>query len=250
MRGNSRCLLVFTNLLAHADQTGMVDIHPRAIADEVGLSQDDVKAALVELEDIDPESRSPEQDGRRIIRLDGHRAWGWQITNYVKYRSIHNEDERREQNRLAQARWRDKNKQTVSVRNHVSAQSAHTDADADADTEGDAKKTKRTARGSRLPEPFDPDFQFAVDAGIQNTLEEAAKFRDYWRAQPGQKGVKLDWPATWRNWCRNAKPPTRAAPESFRERDERAARERFEQATGRSKSTVIDGTTTFLEIGK
>ena len=27
-------------------------------------------------------------------------------------------------------------------------------------------------------------------------------FRDYWRAQPGQKGVKTDWPATWRNWCR------------------------------------------------
>lgn len=63
----------------------------------------------------------------------------------------------------------------------------------------------KTARGTRLPNPFEPDFQFAVDQGIQNTLEEAAKFRDYWSAQPGQKGVKLDWPATWRNWCRNAK---------------------------------------------
>lgn len=28
-------------------------------------------------------------------------------------------------------------------------------------------------------------------------------FYDYWLAQPGQKGVKLDWLATWRNWCRN-----------------------------------------------
>lgn len=27
-------------------------------------------------------------------------------------------------------------------------------------------------------------------------------FRDYWKAQPGQKGVKADWEATWRNWCR------------------------------------------------
>lgn len=36
---------------------------------------------------------------------------------------------------------------------------------------------------------------------------EAAKFRDYWVAQPGQKGVKLDWPATWRNWCRRAAEP-------------------------------------------
>lgn len=68
----------------------------------------------------------------------------------------------------------------------------------------------KTARGSRLPENFEPDFQFAIENGIQNTLEEASKFRDYWRSQPGSKGVKLDWPATWRNWCRNAKP--RASP--------------------------------------
>jgi hypothetical protein len=27
-------------------------------------------------------------------------------------------------------------------------------------------------------------------------------FRDYWKAQPGLKGVKADWEATWRNWCR------------------------------------------------
>jgi hypothetical protein len=33
---------------------------------------------------------------------------------------------------------------------------------------------------------------------------EAEKFRDYWIAQPGVKGRKLDWPATWRNWARNA----------------------------------------------
>jgi hypothetical protein len=30
------------------------------------------------------------------------------------------------------------------------------------------------------------------------------KFRDYWRAKPGAGGRKLDWDATWRNWCRNA----------------------------------------------
>jgi hypothetical protein len=28
------------------------------------------------------------------------------------------------------------------------------------------------------------------------------EFRDYWIAQPGQKGVKTDWDATWRNWVR------------------------------------------------
>ena len=65
-----------------------------------------------------------------------------------------------------------------------------------------------TARGSRLPENFEPDFQFATESKIQNPPEEFAKFRDYWNSQPGQKGVKLDWLATWRNWCRNAKQTT------------------------------------------
>jgi uncharacterized protein YdaU (DUF1376 family) len=35
-------------------------------------------------------------------------------------------------------------------------------------------------------------------------------FRDYWIAQPGSKGVKADWTATWRNWIRN----TRVSPNS------------------------------------
>jgi hypothetical protein len=34
----------------------------------------------------------------------------------------------------------------------------------------------------------------------------AAAFKDHWIAQPGLKGRKTDWEATWRNWVRNAKP--------------------------------------------
>jgi len=30
-------------------------------------------------------------------------------------------------------------------------------------------------------------------------------FKDYWVSVAGQKGVKLDWSATWRNWIRNQK---------------------------------------------
>ena len=71
---------------------GQVDIHPRAIAEEVGLTVDQVRACLDELESPDAESRSPEAEGRRIIRLDEHRAWGWQVVNYIKYRDIKSEE--------------------------------------------------------------------------------------------------------------------------------------------------------------
>jgi hypothetical protein len=31
----------------------------------------------------------------------------------------------------------------------------------------------------------------------------AENFRDHWIAVPGQRGTKLDWPATWRKWVRS-----------------------------------------------
>lgn len=108
LRGKSHEILVFTNMLAHADQDGCVDKHFRAIADEVGLTVDEVKAAIEVLESPDPESRSPEKDGRRIERINDHRAWGWQIVNYGKYRAIKSDEDRRKANREAQARHREK----------------------------------------------------------------------------------------------------------------------------------------------
>lgn len=108
LRGDSNGLLVFTNLLAHCDSEGFVDIHPRAIADEVGLPADAVRAALDRLEAPDPESRTPDENGRRIVRVSDHRAWGWVVVNYAKYRSIRNEDDRRAANRDAVARHRAK----------------------------------------------------------------------------------------------------------------------------------------------
>lgn len=64
---------------------------------------------------------------------------------------------------------------------------------------------KTTTRGARLSTHFEPDFDFAKQNGIANPAEEYEKFKDYWFSQAGAKGVKLDWQATWRNWCRSAK---------------------------------------------
>lgn len=37
-----------------------------------------------------------------------------------------------------------------------------------------------------------------------DVLAEFEVFKDHWIAQPGSKGVKTDWLATWRNWCRRS----------------------------------------------
>jgi hypothetical protein len=160
LRGNSHGLLVFTNMLAHCDKAGVCDMHPKAIAEEVGLTVEQVRAALDELEAPDFESRSPEDEGRRIKRLDEHRAWGWTVVNYAKYRAIRDEDDRREQNRLSQERWRNKHKPQSATVSQGKPVSAHTEAEAD--TEASKEKTARK-RAAPFAPPADVDPQVWSD---------------------------------------------------------------------------------------
>lgn len=68
---------------------------------------------------------------------------------------------------------------------------------------------KDKQRGSRLAQDFE-----LTEEWVKFCRQERpeliphkvfSSFKDYWIAQPGQKGVKLDWFATWRNWVRNVK---------------------------------------------
>jgi len=76
-----------------------------------------------------------------------------------------------------------------------------------------AAKASATKRGSRLPEGWVlpkswGEWALAVFGGwTDETVRlEAAKFADFWHAKAGRDAAKLDWCATWRNWCRNATP--------------------------------------------
>ena len=106
MRGKPDLILVFINMLSRADPDGTHDRHWRSIADETGLPVERVQAAIHELESPDHESRTPGKDGRRIIRLSDTRDWGWMIVNFLRYKGLRNEEDRREQNRQAQRRHR------------------------------------------------------------------------------------------------------------------------------------------------
>ena len=82
------------------------------------------------------------------------------------------------------------------------------------DRKGKDRKGERGAdapapksKGCRIPADFpaEPELKWAEDEHpAADAKTEAAKFRDYWSAVSGAKGVKLDWPATWRNWIRRS----------------------------------------------
>lgn len=101
----------------------------------------------------------------------------------------------------AKARW--------SKQRDANAMRTHSEGNATQDTihitqDPEHKKTKQ--RGTRLPADcllstdwFEFCKQERPDLVPRQVFDE---FRDYWIAQPGQKGVKTDWNATWRNWVR------------------------------------------------
>lgn len=74
----------------------------------------------------------------------------------------------------------------------------------------------RKARGSRLDPNWVPSHdlieQMRAECPGVNLEAEHRVFIDYWVAQPGQKGVKLDWDATWRNWMRRKQGDRQSAP--------------------------------------
>ena len=101
----------------------------------------------------------------------------------------------------AKARW--------SKQKDANAMRTHSESNATQDTihiTQDPEHKNRKQRGLRLPAdcllPVDwADFckQERPDLVPRQVFDE---FKDYWIAQPGQKGVKTDWDATWRNWVR------------------------------------------------
>lgn len=76
---------------------GQVELNPRLVAAVIGCSQDDVQQAIGVLAAPDPNSRSPTEDGRRLVQ-EGQFAF--RVTNHAMYRQIRNEDDRREYNRI------------------------------------------------------------------------------------------------------------------------------------------------------
>lgn len=74
-------------------------------------------------------------------------------------------------------------------------------------------------RGARLADDWQLPLEWRewarinfATASLEQVDDQAARFADYWHAQPGVKGRKVSWEATWRNWCRNAFTPGRSQP--------------------------------------
>lgn len=115
-----RALITFEQMLILCDSEGFIDMTPYAIARRTGIPIEHIEAGIKFLEQPDPNSRTDVEEGRRIARLDPHRAWGWRIVNHKKYRDMRTADDRREYMRSYMKDYRKNNQENQQKSKHES----------------------------------------------------------------------------------------------------------------------------------
>jgi hypothetical protein len=94
---------VIANFIPDKKVGAQVRLNPVVLAAILGEKEGDVTKAIQFLCAPDKHSTTKDQQGKRLIQLS---EFDYQVVNGAKYRAIRNEEERREQNRAAQARYR------------------------------------------------------------------------------------------------------------------------------------------------
>jgi hypothetical protein len=98
--GDWQAIVTLQQMLILCDQSGVIDMTPQALSARTSIPLDIIINGIRSLEAPDPHSRTPGEDGRRIVLLDAHRPWGWRIVNYLKYRNLKNMEQKREADRV------------------------------------------------------------------------------------------------------------------------------------------------------
>lgn len=148
LHANWQALVTLQQLVILAERDGTIDMSVSAISGRTGIPIDVIESGITKLAQPDPYSRTPDEDGRRIVPLDD-RPWGWRIVNYLKYRGIRNLDDRREQNRQAQQRRRDSQPQVSQSQ----PESALVSPGKMEEVEGSASTVLPVLASQVLPEP-------------------------------------------------------------------------------------------------
>ena len=134
MVGAGACVFAVWGYVIAATTRGYVELNPKLLSLVIGESMDSISRAIEYLQQPDPESRSKENEGKRLIR-EGQFIYF--VPTHEKYRKIRDQIERRRYMRnLMKAK---RNVKLVSKTSPVSHRLAHTEAEAEAESNKEYK---------------------------------------------------------------------------------------------------------------
>ena len=203
-------------MLALADKRGIVEGSVPGLADLCRVSVEECREGLEKLKAPDPDSRTKDQGGRRIVEVEG----GWQLVNHAKYRAKLNQDERREYLRIK------KQESRVNKRREMSTPSTQPEADPEA--------SKRSLKSQKQVPPSREEVGLlAAKAGLP--IEQADAFWEFYDSKGWMVGKNkmvsvasavAGWARRWRTeqQTRNDVSPTTLAILHQKELDEVVAK--------------------------
>jgi len=216
---------IFMMLLALADSHGDVIGTDVAIARMMNISKNEFVEGAQRLMQPDADSNSPAYDGRRIILSEAGR--GYKLVNYLNYRAIKSDDEKREymreymKKRRASSRQLEENVKSVKLCKYQLTDVTHTEAEAEADilklntcaTISDSDTILKEKKTRFIKPTRDQILEYGKT--LIPIFANADRFIDYYEANGWKVGKSpmKSWQAAVRNWNSKAKPESRPTTE-------------------------------------
>jgi hypothetical protein len=213
---------VWGYIIANIHQkTGTVEINNKILSTILGCPETEIESAIKYLCSPDPNSRSKECDGKRLVKIG---QFLYEIPTAKKYNSILNEEERREYNRVKKQESRQKQRMSNNVNDNLdnhgqSAMSAQVEEEVYVKEE--VKEKNKTNKGntpldnvtltvkervSGFKKPTDleiTDYAKSIDYDL-----DGKEFIDWYESNGWKvgKNTMKDWKAAVRTWKRRNKP--------------------------------------------
>jgi len=146
-----------------ADKHGRVRASISGLANRARVPVKDVRVAIAKFLSPDPDSRTPDNDGKRIEPIDG----GWRLLNYKKYRAVRDEEDRRAYKAEKEAERRERLR---GQRGHMSPDVDTNGHNAEAEAEAEAEAVKKEQKQKQAS----PSAPLRVKKPSQNVSEQKA----------------------------------------------------------------------------
>ena len=174
-------LRVWIYLLAMVGPDGIAQTSVPDVSARCFIPPDRTREILLKLSEPDLDSRSLNDEGRRIERVDG----GYFVINYQKYREMRDEEERKRQVREAVRRHRQRQKEEVNQHGNQDVIQSNMGkprkAQAEAEAEAEKEKNKAAFAGAK-----------AADYSLD--------FLSFWNEYPTRNGKKVLKKAAFQEW--------------------------------------------------
>jgi len=189
-------------IISNADEEGNVEVNKRIVATAIGCSVEDIALALQFLQQPDPDSRSTEEQGKRLVQ-EG--PFAYRIVTYQRYRLMRSNDDRREYMREYMRKYRAEHGENVNkiVNSKVNGANSKVNVNTCKPVLAKGRGQKVEDRGQRekaRARDIDEVVEFALEQGMPAT--DGEWFFETMQAGGWMRGKSRikDWRAHFRSW--------------------------------------------------